>query len=139
MSFKKIGVLLVVMGVLCCAASSALAAKDSFLGTWNNLDANTSGLTKVVVTTDGSKYFVQGFGKCTPTDCDWGTKDLNFLGYVSDRENFEWAMAIWDHSFKQTYLILHMQGTVMVVDGFDIYAPDDGRTSYRSLNLMKKE
>ena len=139
MFFKRVGVFLVVMGLVLGGAGSALAAKDSFLGTWNNLDANTGGLTKLVVTTDGTNYFVQGFGACTPTDCDWGTKDLTFMAYGVSDDNFEWAMAIWDFSYKYLYLILHIQGSQMVVDSFNVYTPEDGRTPYRSLYLMKKE
>ena len=43
-------------------------------GTWRNTDANTSSLTRVVVTSNSTK--IQSFGKCTPTDCDWGTVNL---------------------------------------------------------------
>lgn len=43
-------------------------------GTWKNVDVNTGSVTRVVVTNNSTK--VQCFGKCSPSDCDWGTVNL---------------------------------------------------------------
>ncbi len=40
-------------------------------GTFVNKDPNTGGITKMIFSANGSK--VQCFGKCSPSDCDWGT------------------------------------------------------------------
>ncbi|MEM9920986.1 MAG: hypothetical protein AAF990_22995 [Bacteroidota bacterium] len=44
-------------------------ATTSLDGTWINRDANTSGLTKVVISS--SNRIFQAFGKCHPNDCVW--------------------------------------------------------------------
>jgi cathepsin L len=44
----------------------------SFAGTWKNVDANTDGLTKIIAETTGTPS-IHAYGKCSPTDCDWGT------------------------------------------------------------------
>ena len=52
---------------------------DQFIGTWFNDDVNTSGITRVMIDMDGP-LFVHPFGKCHPTDCDWGTLSVNYTG-----------------------------------------------------------
>lgn len=47
-------------------------------GTWRNTDANTRGVTKFVVTNNGST--IQVYGSCYPRDCDWGKKTLQKSG-----------------------------------------------------------
>ncbi len=47
-------------------------------GTWRNTDSNTGSITRLVVTSNSTR--VQAFGKCSPTDCDWGTVNLTPSG-----------------------------------------------------------
>jgi hypothetical protein len=66
-------------------------------GTWFNIDPSTRGITKIEVnfscndqvqcgvdssgkvtcTTPGPPYQLHLWGKCSPSDCDWGTADGN--------------------------------------------------------------
>ncbi len=39
-----------------------------FAGNWVNIDANTGGITKILATNAN----IHAYGKCSPTDCDWG-------------------------------------------------------------------
>ncbi|MBI5303078.1 MAG: hypothetical protein HY868_13165 [Chloroflexi bacterium] len=52
---------------------------SQYAGTWLNDDAATSGITKVIITSAGQTLTVHPYGKCHPSDCDWGTanKTLN--------------------------------------------------------------
>jgi cathepsin K len=43
-----------------------------FAGTWKNIDANTGGVTRIIAETTGTPS-IRTFGKCSPSDCDWGT------------------------------------------------------------------
>lgn len=51
--------------------------KNTIDGTWVNTNANTRSITKVVVSNNGKN--VRVYGKCSPRDCDWGTKTLSPL------------------------------------------------------------
>jgi cathepsin L len=42
-----------------------------FGGTWKNIDGNTAGITKIIAETVGTPT-IHAYGKCSPTDCDWG-------------------------------------------------------------------
>jgi hypothetical protein len=44
-----------------------------YLGGWTNADPNSRGITWISVRKDGERLVVQVWGKCHPTDCDWGT------------------------------------------------------------------
>ncbi len=45
-----------------------------FAGEWINVDEDTRGLTRMVVTIKGGQPYVHAFGSCSPRDCDWETK-----------------------------------------------------------------
>jgi hypothetical protein len=51
-----------------------------YSATWMNDDANTSGITKIIITNAGQTLNVHPYGKCSPIDCDWGTKSVAFSG-----------------------------------------------------------
>ncbi|MBI4786723.1 MAG: hypothetical protein HY782_06735 [Chloroflexi bacterium] len=61
------------------AQQTAQAARFSqYNGNWFNDDANTNGITRLQITNSNATISVHGFGKCTPTDCDWGTRSGAF-------------------------------------------------------------
>jgi hypothetical protein len=51
-------------------------------GTWLNNDSATPGDTELVISNSGNVATVHGYGKCHPTDCDWGTRS-NTVGPYS--------------------------------------------------------
>ncbi len=53
---------------------------SQYSGNWLNDDSGTSGITRLNITNTGQTLHVHGYGKCTPTDCDWGTRNGAFNG-----------------------------------------------------------
>ena len=95
-------------------------------GTWISTD-NTSGITKLIVT-GGNQ--VQGFGRCSPQDCDWGKVALTTLTASSFRAQFTW-------SFKKSLLNISLGANdVLTVSGYDTY--NDGRAARSYTNTFKK-
>jgi cathepsin K len=70
-------------------------------GTWNNVDPNTGSLTRVIVTTNSTQ--VHCYGKCTPTDCDWGTAPL-----IPNGTKYK---AMFDDPAARRYLEFQLLGT----------------------------
>jgi hypothetical protein len=61
------------------AAAASFRASD-YVGEWTNADPNTGGITRILVRKDSEKLVVQVFGRCHPTDCDWGTVEAKPFG-----------------------------------------------------------
>jgi hypothetical protein len=57
-------------------SKASLAQLD---GEWVNKDPNTNGITHFVIAHHGDDIFIHAWGKCHPTDCDWG-EQLAFVG-----------------------------------------------------------
>jgi len=122
-----------VFGVLFISGASASLAQ--FQGTWTNVDSGTSGITKLKVDVSGSKVAVQAWGKCHPTDCDWGTaKGVAFAPSVgSDLINDANAvLAVFPESFKKTTLVLTLSGSRLDVISLSEFTDSSGRTNYAS-------
>jgi hypothetical protein len=54
------------------------SSASSLDGTWKNPDPNTRGITRVVISGDGTR--IQTFSSCSPADCDWGKVALTKSG-----------------------------------------------------------
>ncbi|MBE0677464.1 MAG: hypothetical protein IH592_01745 [Bacteroidales bacterium] len=76
---------------------------SSMDGTWKNSDPNTRGITKVIISGNGTR--IQTFGSCSPTDCDWGKVPLTRSG-----ANFR---ATYDESMAVTYITFGVSGNEM--------------------------
>lgn len=45
---------------------------NDFIGNWFNVDAETNGITRVEIRQRPTGLEIHPFGRCHPTDCDWG-------------------------------------------------------------------
>jgi hypothetical protein len=71
------------LAVACAAAATlfafgaapALASLDDLVGNWTNQNTSSDGVTRISVTRRPSGARVRVFGRCHPTDCDWGEVD----------------------------------------------------------------
>ena len=94
--------------------SNALCIQPDEEGEWVNIDPNTRGLTRInlrFVCQDqirngepyppGPPWYVHIWGKCHPTDCDWGEVGATQLtsGYI---------YAFYDHGFAKRYVYAKM-------------------------------
>jgi len=136
--YRRMMVFALAVVVACLVGTIAWAAGSDFLGTWLNVDPNTGGLTKLEIWQSGSNYYVAGFGACVPTDCEWGTVDLHLMGSDIGDTNYRFGLAVWDHGFVVTYLVVQVEGDVLVAILYDVFAPGDSRANYRSIYLLKK-
>ncbi len=64
---------------------------DSLAGSWVNDNVDNPGVTQVVMRRDNGRILVRGWGRCTPSDCDWGEASADtWNGYL---------IVNWDHGF----------------------------------------
>ena len=108
---------------------------DKFVGHWVNIDAGTRGITRVDIRVDADTIFFHMWGKCHPTDCDWGEETTS----VSDADDGMLSLT-WDHGFSivnQTLSVL--EGELLKVEGHTHFTDDSGRSDYDSTYLFSKE
>jgi len=87
--------------------------KTGIDGTWINKDSNTRGITKVIISKNGSQ--IHTYGKCHPRDCDWKTttlkkyRDVWAVGRIS-------YIGFYDQGFAtKTIYILQISGNELAL------------------------
>lgn len=110
---------------------------DPYVGTWTNIDPETRGLTKIQITRQGGEHQVQVWGSCDPTDCDWGKSDLTMLGTsVSDETPNDYALATWDHGFKDATVAMDLTTKGIVVDVYNVFKDGTDRENYHARYML---
>ncbi len=110
------------------------AVINDFVGTWMNTDSNTGGMTRLVVTKiNETTVSFHGYGKCTPTDCDWsamtgGDIIVPFTPFsLSGTYNF---------SFKKSTITIVRSGNNLVVTVYDQY-PDASQNQTYTYSMYR--
>ena len=135
-----ISAIILVLSILTPLGRMAHAAAAGFniAGTWVNVDPATRGLTKLVIFPSGSEFLVRGYGQCSPSDCDWGFTQLHPGGHsVSDAES-DYAIATYDFGFKETTIMVHLEGDQLMVETYNVFKDGSGRKHYKSMALLKR-
>ena len=101
-------------------------------GTWFNTDKKTRGIAKLVLKQDDRTLSVHAFGACEPELCDWGeVPGFAFSSGVSSPEGMA-LTALFDFGFMETLLAVYYKGGILVLDSFNTFKDDSGRSNYFS-------
>jgi hypothetical protein len=125
----------------------ASCVTQAMQGDWRNIDPNTRSMTRVVVgfhcgdqvlcdtdgtCTGGESYFtLRPYGKCHPTDCDWGTRRAQTMhdGWQRAIYSHTWATKyVWVKTYQfhsRTYLRVWVQTDFTAADGRTDYTTDE--------------
>ncbi len=84
-------------------------------GNWKNIDTATGGITRIDVTftcqdqvlngqpyPPGAPFHLHLYGKCSPSDCDWGIADGNPVTIGTTA----WIRAYYDQGFAKRYVYI---------------------------------
>jgi hypothetical protein len=127
--------------LLLLTTTGGLAGMAQFAGSWTNVDTNTAGITKLDIAVMGTNVNVQGWGKCHPTDCDWGTVQAQAFapGVSSDiPSDADTLIAVFDAGFSETTLIIKTVGNQLNVDSYDRFKDNSGRSNYLASYTFQK-
>jgi hypothetical protein len=115
-------------------------------GSWRNVDAGTRSVTRVRVNnlcsdlrlcdtngvcTSNGGYFVRVFGKCHPTDCDWGEVKATPMsdGWIRATYARSWATKhVWLKTYGSGPLVrlrVYVQTDFTAADGRTDYITDE--------------
>jgi hypothetical protein len=129
----------------------ALCSASQLQGNWHNIDPNTSAMSRMDVTftcndqricdengrcTGPDIYHsTRPWGKCHPTDCDWGWQRAT-------NQSDGWIMSTYNFGFKTSYVWLRNYQfnwlTYLRVYVFNDFTPADGRADYSTDEWMLK-
>ena len=56
---------------------------------------------------------------------------------VCDTE-MKYGIAFWDHKFKDTHVTLRLEKDELIVEDFNVFKDDSGRSNYRTVYKFKK-
>ena len=127
--------------LLLISLSTCTASLAQFAGEWSNIDTNTGGITKLNIGISGASANVHAWGKCHPTDCDWGTVPaFAFAPDVSSdlASQAQALMAIFDAGFSETTLFIKPQGNRLSVQSYTRFKDNSGRSNYASSDVFQK-
>jgi hypothetical protein len=127
--------------MLLISLSTCTASLAQFAGDWTNVDTNTGGITTLSIGISGASANVQAWGKCHPTDCDWGTVPaFAFAPDVSSdlASQAQALVAIFDSGFSETTLFIKPQGNRLWVQSYTRFKDNSGRSNYASSDAFQK-
>ena len=107
-------------------------------GTWQNVDPNTRGIIRVVLSDANGKIGVHVFGACTPTPCDWKqVKGLAYDASVAGGPALAFT-ANYSFSFMDTIVTGHLEGHNLIVEDFNTFKDGSGRAAFYEKGTFKK-
>lgn len=97
-------------------------------GTWTNVNVQSGGITRLIVTRENGELYLQAFGQCQPRDCDWGKQPL------ADKGNNQFK-TYFDPGFKITTLELTLTNGRLSVAEKSVYR--DARKPAESTEIFR--
>jgi len=104
MKTKILMCLIPILGFVLFCSCDRSTDQTKFIGNWINEDENTRGITKAVIRTESDSIFVHMWGKCHPTDCDWGEESTTNSDANDNQLSLEWNQGFVIRTQKVTYL-----------------------------------
>jgi len=140
---KKTTYLLILSILAMAAAPAASAQLDRFSGYWKNVDPNTDGVTTLDIGVSGTVVAIHAWGKCHPTDCDWGEANPSFAygpGVSSNLLSEAAAIsAIWTTSFSETLMTIQpVEKERLRADIYTRFTDGSGRTAYTQSYIFER-
>lgn len=120
------------------ASPEVAVPTNALLGAWHNADASTRSITRVVISRAGANLAVRSFGKCSPTDCDWGAvTGYTYATSVGSSAGIGYS-AIYNFSFAQVITVGYLSGNNLYVFHFTRFTDNSGRSNYFGIERLVK-
>ncbi len=132
-----------ILGCFLLLLSTVHAGLGDFSGTWKNTDPNTRGITTLKITLNGTQAQLQTWGKCEPSDCDWGTVEAYPYGPGVGANLTPSASSLsaqFRTGFSETLVILSLSGANRLsAQVFTRFTDASGRSNYRTDYTFRRE
>jgi hypothetical protein len=109
------------------------------VGTWLNTDKASPGIVKLILSARDGALVVRAFGACKPSPCDWGEVDgLVYSDGVDSNEGMAFT-ASYRFGFLETILAVYLKSGILVLDSFNAFKDDSGRSDYFSREFFYQQ
>lgn len=133
----------VMLAFLLLLIPSSVASADisQFSGKWKNVDT-TGALTTLLIEVKGTRVGIRAWGRCRPSDCEWGY--ATGTAYASSvqsnlRETAQAISTIYINSFSQKLLIIRPAGDGQIeVEMFTKFTDQSGRANYTRVERLSR-
>ena len=145
---------LVIIGILVLLSGITFGQKNidlrnelvsRLVGEWKNIDPNTGGITKVIVTIENNELAISAFGKCHPTDCEWGKVKAHEIAASVDNEDnilpFDYFLAIWEMGYSKKILKITIETgpkPYLQIETITLFNDDSERRDCHGYSTMVK-
>jgi hypothetical protein len=102
------------------------------VGTWLNTDKATPGIMKLSLSVRDGVFVVRAFGACAPLPCDWGEVDGAVYSSGVDSDEGMAFTARYRFDFLETILAVYLKSGILVLDSFNAFDDNSGRSDYFS-------
>jgi hypothetical protein len=125
------------------SAPSVAKGIEYFSGSWANIDQATRSIPRIQIRFANSVPYVHVWGKCHPTDCDWGeVKGEAFGGNVGSTvaSDTQVITALYVESFaRKTVTIRAEQSGRIKVETATVFTDNSGRQPYAATSVFRRE
>ena len=122
------------------AGHSEPADIASLLGTWINTNAATTGISKVIVTHDGSELWLRVFGASETESCDWGEVKVKTLHSDSiESPNAIAFTAEYDFGFLETELQTNVSKGLLIIASLNTFKDGSARSNFFAREYFYKQ
>ena len=136
---SKLTAMIFVIVILIFPAPETVSGQDADIaGEWVTTNQRTRGITRVLVAKGESGWSVQAFGRCHPSDCDWGWVPVMPVGRSVEDHSFATGFAVWDPGFSTKFVTMARTGDHLIVEIVNIFNDRSGRANYRAKEILKR-
>jgi hypothetical protein len=100
------------------------------VGAWINTDKATGGIVKLVLSKEGSSFFVQVFGASSSAPRDWGKIEGAIYSLGVGSQAGAAFKARYDFQFMETFLAAYLNKRILVVDSYNTFKDGSRRSNY---------
>lgn len=113
---------------------SAPVAASGAVQTWTNIDPETRSITRVDIVPGAGVWRIHAWGRCHPTDCDWGENVATAVAGAENRYTVTWKQS---HAIRAMTLELRTGG-VLVVHTQTHFTDSSGRADHVSTDTFRR-
>lgn len=129
--------------IIALASPSVGGAADlnlsSLVGSWENVNPQTQGITKIVIT-DNKGIAIRAFGACKPQSCDWGVVSGSAYGRNETSTRAIAFLATFNNGVTESLITGSSRaGESMRVEVFTKFVDGSGRFDYTFTDVFVRK